>query len=157
MQAFSADLNTVRADGGGDTPESLNEALHVALHGVEWRGGQTIQLIFLIADAPPHLDYPQDYDYAVEMEKAAERGIKIFPIASSGLDDQGEYIFRQLAQYTQGRFIFLTYAGPTNSGAPGDVTTHHVDDYSVANLDDLLVKLVQTELAYQSADAAQLQ
>ncbi|MFN8458560.1 MAG: VWA domain-containing protein, partial [Anaerolineae bacterium] len=155
VQAFSADLNTVYADGGGDTPESLNEALHAALHGVEWRGGQTIQLIFLIADAPPHLDYPQDYDYAVEMAKAAERGIKIFPIASSGLDDQGEYIFRQLAQYTQGRFIFLTYEGPTNGGTPGDVTTHHVDDYSVANLDDLLVKLVQTELAYQSSDAGQ--
>lgn len=157
VQAFSADLNTVYADGGGDTPESLNEALHTALHGVEWRGGQTIQLIFLIADAPPHLDYPQDYDYAVEMVKAAERGIKIFPIASSGLDDQGEYIFRQLAQYTQGRFIFLTYQGPTNGGAPGDVTTHHVDDYSVANLDDLLVKLVQTELAFQSPQAGQLQ
>lgn len=157
VQVFSADLNTVYADGGGDTPESLNEALHEALHGVEWRGGQTIQLIFLIADAPPHLDYPQDYDYAVEMEKAAERGIKIFPIASSGLDDQGEYIFRQLAQYTQGRFIFLTYEGPTNGGTPGEVTTHHVDDYSVANLDDLLVKLVQTELAFQSSQAGQLQ
>jgi Mg-chelatase subunit ChlD len=151
---FSANLNTVVADGGGDTPESLNEALHQALHGVEWRGGDTIQLIFLIADAAPHLDYAQDYDYAVEMDQAAQRGIKIFPIASSGLDDQGEYIYRQLAQYTQGRFIFLTYAGPTNGGAPGEITTHHVEDYSVASLDDLLVKLVQAELAYQNPEMA---
>jgi hypothetical protein len=157
VQDFSGSLSTVSADGGGDTPESLNEALHQAVNGVEWRGGETVQLIFLVADAPPHLDYPQDYDYAVEMDNAARRGIKIFPIASSGLDDQGEYIYRQLAQYTQGRFIFLTYAGPTNSGAPGDVTTHHVDDYSVENLDDLLVRLVEEELAYQSLGLVQAQ
>ena len=154
VREFHRNLSTVYADGGGDYPESLNEGLYDALHSVEWRGSDTIQLIFLVADAPPHLDYAQDYDYAVEMDIAAQRGIKIFPIASSGLDEQGEYIFRQLAQYTQGRFIFLTYEGPTNGGAPGDVTTHHVDDYSVANLDDLLVKLVSEELAYQSPQLA---
>lgn len=157
VREFHRDLSTVFADGGGDYPESLNEGLHDALNDVEWRGGETIQLIFLIADAPPHLDYANDYDYADEMADAAQRGIKIFPIASSGLDDQGEYIFRQLAQYTQGRFIFLTYESPTNGGAPGEVTTHHVDDYSVANLDDLLVKLVTEELAYQSPRLARAQ
>jgi hypothetical protein len=112
-----------------------------------------------VADAPPHLDYEQDYDYAAEMDNAARHGIKIYPIASSGLDDQGEYIFRQLAQYTMGRFIFLTYEGPTNGGAPGDVTTHHVeeDDYSVENLDALLVQLVEEELAYQNPQLARMQ
>ncbi len=159
VRDFAKNLNTVFADGGGDYPESLNEAMHEALYTVEWRGENTVQLVFLIADAPPHLDYAQDYDYAVEMENAAQRGIKIFPIASSGLDDQGEYIFRQIAQYTQGRFIFLTYDGPTNGGAPGDVTTHHVaeDDYSVENLDDLLVRLVEEELSYQNPQLAQMQ
>jgi hypothetical protein len=148
--AFHEALAEVEAEGGGDYPESLNEALHRAIHAPEWRGQNAVQLIFLVADAPPHLDYPQDYDYAVGMENAAERGIKIFPIASSGLDDQGEYIFRQIAQFTQGRFVFLTYEGPTNGGAPGDETTHHVEDYSVENLDDLLVRLVEEELAYQN-------
>jgi len=157
VRDFSKNLNTVYADGGGDYPESLNQGLHDALHSVEWRGEDTVKLIFLIADAPPHLDYAQDYDYAVEMENAAQRGIKIFSIASSGLDDQGEYIFRQIAQYTQGRFIFLTYEGPSNGGVPGEVTTHHVDDYSVENLDDLLVRLVEEELAYQNPQLAQTQ
>ncbi len=157
VRDFAQNLNTVFADGGGDYPESFNEALHDALYSVEWRGGDTVQLIFLVADAPPHLDYAQDYDYAVEMETAARRGIKIFSIASSGLDDQGEYIFRQVAQYTQGRFIFLTYEGPTNGGAPGETTTHHVDDYSVENLDDLLVRLVEEELAYQNPQLARMQ
>jgi hypothetical protein len=157
VRDFSKNLDTVRADGGGDYPEALNEALHSALHKVEWRGADTVKLIFLIADAPPHLDYPQDYDYAVEMETAAQRGIKIYPIASSGLDDQGEYIFRQLAQFTQGRFIFLTYDGLANGGAPGDDTTHHVEDYSVDNLDNLLVRLVEQELAHQNPQLVQAQ
>jgi hypothetical protein len=155
--AFHQALAEVEAAGGGDYPESLNEALYRAIHAPEWRGRDTVQLIFLVADAPPHLDYAQDYDYALEMEEAAERGIKVFPIASSGLDDQGEYVFRQIAQFTQGRFIFLTYAGPTNGGAPGDETTHHVEDYSVDKLDDLVVRLVEEELAYQSPESAQVQ
>jgi hypothetical protein len=157
VRDFSENLNTVYADGGDDYPESLNEGLREALRSVEWRSEDTVKLIFLIADAPPHLDYPQDYDYAVEMDTAARRGIKIFPIASSGLDDQGEYIFRQIAQYTQGRFIFLTYDGPTNGGSPGETTTHHVDDYSVENLDELLVRLVEEELAYQNPQVATAQ
>jgi hypothetical protein len=53
-----------------------------------------------------------------------------------------------------GRFIFLTYEGPTNRGEPGDTTTHHVEDYSVENLDDLLVQLVKDELAWQSPQLA---
>jgi hypothetical protein len=159
VRDFSKNLSTVWADGGGDYPESLNEGLHNAVNRVEWRRDDTVKLIFLVADAPPHLDYEQDYDYAVEMENAARHGIKIFPIASSGLDDQGEYIFRQLAQVTMGRFVFLTYEGPTNGGAPGDVTTHHVDedDYSVENLDDLLVRMVEEELAYQNPQLVQVQ
>jgi hypothetical protein len=88
------------------------------------------------------------------MVRAAERGIKVFPIASSGLDDQGEYVFRQIAQFTQGRFVFLTYADPTNGGPPGDETTHHVEDYSVENLDELVVRLVEEELAYQNPQFA---
>jgi hypothetical protein len=146
VKRFSQALAEVRADGGGDTPESVNEALYRAIHAPEWRSGDTVKLVFLVADAPPHLDYAQDYDYAVEMQEAAQRGIKVFCVASSGLDDQGEYIFRQIAQFTQGRFIFLTYAP---GGGPGDTTTHHVEDYSVQNLDDLVVRLVEEELAYQ--------
>ena len=83
-------------------------------------------------------------DYAEEVFEAAKRGIKIFPLASSGLDDQGEYIFRQLAQITSGKFLFLTYGA---NGMPGNDTSHHVDDYSVLSLDQLIIRLVEEELA----------
>jgi hypothetical protein len=144
LASFTDALDEVIAEGGGDYPESLNEGLHDALHLPEWRVAETVSLVFLIADAPPHLDYPQDYDYAQDIFTAVEHGIKIFPIASSGLDDQGEYIFRQLAQISGGKFLFLTYGA---GGAPGDETTHHVDEYSVLSLDDLVVRIVQEELA----------
>jgi hypothetical protein len=143
VEAFTEALEDVSADGGGDYPESLNEGLHDAIHLPEWRLEDTVSLIFLVADAPPQLRYEQDYDYAVEALEAAQRGIKILPIASSGLDDQGEYIFRQLAQATAGKFLFLTYGA---GGVPGDDTTHHVDDYSVLSLDELVVRLVEEEL-----------
>ena len=145
IQAFSGTVRQVRADEGGDTPESLNEALHVAVHEPSWRLGEGIRLVFLLADAPPHLDYPQDYDYAGEMIEAHRQGIKIFSIASSGLDNQGEYVFRQIAQHTMGRFIFIIYGGEDGSGG---YIPHDVQQYSVERLDDLVVELVKKELAF---------
>jgi len=152
VQDFQLSLQSVEAAGGGDIPESLNEGLHAALANVQWRGADTVKLVFLVADAPPHLDYEQDYDYAQEIENAASLGIKIHPIASSGLDDQGEYVFRQIAQVTGGRFIFLTYDDqPQTSGEPG--TDLHVQEgqYSVLDLDSLVVRLIQDELAQLNA------
>ncbi|HEC23907.1 MAG TPA: VWA domain-containing protein [Chloroflexi bacterium] len=149
VRAFQEDLINVQAAGGGDEPESLNEALHRAIWDVSWRVDETVSLIFLVADAPPHLDYPQDYDYAQEMQAAAELGIKIHPIASSGLNSQGEYIFRQIAQFTGGHFIFLTYESqPQSSGEPGreDLSVPE-GSYSVEDLDALVVRLIQEELA----------
>ncbi|HEY43424.1 MAG TPA: VWA domain-containing protein [Anaerolineae bacterium] len=149
IEKFTEELRNIAAEGGGDYAESLNEGLHNAIHLPEWRVEETISLIFLVADAPPHLDYANDYNYAEDVFEAIERGIKIFPLASSGLDDQGEYIFRQLAQISSGKFLFLTYGA---GGAPGDETPHHVDDYSVLSLDELVVRLVEEELAQLSLE-----
>jgi hypothetical protein len=144
VDIFKTALAEVRADGGGDTPEDLNAGLHEAVTSPSWRGDDTVKLVFLIADAPPHLDYQGGADYADDVRAAARRGIKIMPIASSGLDDQGEYVFRQLAQITMGRFTFLTYGA--DGASPGDQTDHHVSDYAVLALDDLVVRLVSDEL-----------
>jgi hypothetical protein len=154
---FQQQLNGVRAGGGGDTPEALNEALHEAVQGVTWRGDDTVKLIFLVADAAPHLDYANDSDYAQEMAIAAGKGIKIHPLASSGLTPDGEFIFRQIAQYTMGHFLFLTYDQGT-SGASGDKRTDlevgdpinpqtQQGDYTVEQLDDLVLQLITDEVA----------
>jgi uncharacterized protein YegL len=145
---FQQLLASVHADGGGDTPESLNEGLHDAVQQVGW-ADDAVRLIFLVADAPPHLDYPQDYDYVKEARVAVSKGIKIYPIAASNTEDDAEYIFRQLAQQSLAHFIFLTYQPGQNAGTPGETTTHNVDPeaFTVERLDDLVVQVIQRELA----------
>ena len=143
VERFLETIRNVKAEGGGDYPESVNEALSAAVHEPSWRLEDAIRLIFLIADAPPHLDYADDYSYADVMIEAHRRGLKVFSIASSGLDEQGEYVFRQISQHTMGRFIFIVY------GADG-TTSHNVSEYTVERLDDLVVSLVQQELEFLS-------
>jgi hypothetical protein len=155
VNVFQKNLAVVRADGGGDYPESMNEGLDMALNAVGWRGEAAIKLVFLVADAPPHIDYQNDADYSLLMQSALARGIKIHPIASSGLQPEGEFIMRQIGQYTMGHFIFLTYeggvAGTAGDDRPdlgvGDAKDEQgVGDYSVSQLDELVLRLITDEI-----------
>jgi Mg-chelatase subunit ChlD len=147
LDAFQHSLAALRADGGGDMPEALNEALHTAVHRLSWRGGDATRLVVLLADAPPHLDYGAP-TYDDDAQGALARGIKLLTIGASGLDPTGEYVFRQLAQLTGGRFVFLTYADARDPrSGPGRETVHDVRGYSVETLDRLVVRLVREELA----------
>lgn len=146
LGAFQQQLAAVQAHGGGDTPEALNEALHEVVHGLSWRTNAA-RMVVLVADAPPHLDYggPQ---YDRDMQAALAKGIKLFAVGASGLDPVGEYVYRQMAQYTAGRFVFLTYRDAADPGSgPGTQTPHDVRQYSVQTLDRLVVRLVGDELA----------
>lgn len=145
---ISEGLQKLQANGGGDYPEMLSEAFNEAITVPAWRADNTVKLVFLVADAPPHLDYGGP-SYADDALSAAAAGIKVLPIASSGLDAQGEYVYRQLAQLTMGRFVFLTYGA--DGVGPGEDTTMNVDDYSVLSLDELVVQLVTEELAHLNA------
>lgn len=147
LNAFQGVLNQLQASGGGDYPEAMNEALHETVHSLSWRGNGTTRMVFLLADAPPHLDYggPQ---YDDDMVAALGKGIKIFSVGASGLDKQGEYIQRQMAQYTGGKFVFLTYDQARNpASGPGRETVHDVQNYGVDTLDRLIVRLVREDLA----------
>ena len=105
-----AGVNELSADGGGDTPESVNEALHVAISKMNWDdSSNTRKLVFLIGDAGPHLDYANDSHYVDEAQKAKKMGIKIFTIGCSGITSSGEKEFREIAQLTNGTFEYLTY------------------------------------------------
>jgi len=157
VQEFSQNLSNVLALGGGDYPESVNAGLQDAINLQGWAdnsSGRRLRMIVLVGAAPPHLDYPNDPAYTGLLQQAVAKGIKIFPIGASGLDDQGEYIFRQFAQVTQGQFVFLTYANGV-SGAPGMATNHSVSDFTVQNLDTLVVNLVAGEVANQTGEHTQ--
>jgi len=147
VDGFQGALNQLRAAGGGDYPEAMNEALDDTVRNISWRGDGATRLVVLVADAPPHLDYG-GVQYDESMMAALGKGIKIFSVGASGLDKQGEYIQRQIAQYTGGRFVFLTYANARDpSSGPGRETVHDVQNYSVDTLDRLVVRLVSQELA----------
>lgn len=150
VSAFRQVLNGFSANGGGDTPEALDEALHLSVSGVNW-SEDAVRLVFLVADAGPHINADQalPYNYLTDTQQAVSRGIKIYPIAASNTDPQAEYVFRQLAQQTMGRFIFLTYQPGESSGAPGETTTLEAGEqqFTVERLDDLIVQIVERELA----------
>lgn len=142
---FSEALSAVVAADGGDYPEALDEALAAALSRPSWRpAADTVQLVFLVADAPPQVLRRVPVPYTDSMREAARQGIKIFPVSSSGTDDQAEFVFRQLAQFTGARYVFLTYGAAGR--ATGEATDIDQRDYEELSLDDLIVRLVAEEL-----------
>jgi hypothetical protein len=149
IRQFADRLQSVAATGGGDYPEDVNEALRVATSDLAWRPG-AVKLAFLLGDAPPHLDYGRNFTYLDFMRIAAERGIKVTAIGASGLDDLGEYVYRQLSQYTMGLFVFLTYGerGQTRPECPTGVSHHTGDNWVSLNLDSIIVRAVARELSY---------
>ncbi|MEZ5247323.1 MAG: VWA domain-containing protein [Acidimicrobiales bacterium] len=154
LQSFLDALADVQADGGGDYPEALDEALADALDKPAWRRDGAVELVFLIADAPPQIDRAVQQPSSASAIAAAEAGVKIFPVAASGTDDQAEYVMRELAFVTGGRFVFLSYGVDGSSTATGDRTDITADDYDELPLDALVVRLVQDELSALTGDDA---
>jgi len=110
IQVFQQYVNTLKADGGGDTKEAVNEALSTALNEIAWdKDPAARKLIFLIGDAGPHMDYDNGLDYHREAETARNMGIRIHALGCSGIEEDGEPEFRQIAEETGGSFDYLTY------------------------------------------------
>ncbi len=95
------------ASGGGDYPEAVDEALELAV-SKNWTDGAATKLIFHVLDAPAHETEAHKARYAAAVKKAAERGIRICPVLSSGADTLTEYLSRTEAVLTGGTFVFLT-------------------------------------------------
>jgi hypothetical protein len=144
IEGFDRALKGIRADGGGDGPESLNQGLAEAVGRANWREGAA-KVAFLIADAPPHMDYPGDVPYGESLQAALAAGIRIHSVAASGLDqyEVGALVFRQIAQFTRGKFIFIEYGTPAESAARHGVT----GEVKSNNLDDILFEQLREEVA----------
>ena len=128
-------IDSIEADGGGDTPESVNQALHVAISELKWDLNPGVEkLLFLIGDAPPHF-YPDDYDWKREIVAAQTRRISINAIGCSGIDDnEGTAIWRELATRTEGRFDYLAYLQTfENNGKKGYALVEGTKRYTLKN------------------------
>jgi hypothetical protein len=143
LERFAQQVENVQAGGGGDTPESVNEALHVGIHELAWDDGALAKLAFLVGDAPPHLDYQQDYDYALEARDAAHRGIQVYTVAASGMDTLGQVVWRQIAQYTGATNLFVLRGGAghqsVGAGDPKSSCGGTQTSYTSGNLDVLVL------------------
>lgn len=132
-----------RAEGGNDFPEAVHTALEKSLQQFDWNVNARARIAFMLLDAPPH----QDHQGVIEsiqksISKYAEMGIKLIPVASSGVDKPTEFILRMMAISTDGTYVFLT----DDSGVGGEHLQATVGEFKVEKLNDLMVRLIQKYL-----------
>jgi hypothetical protein len=118
MDEVYARLSAFRADGGGDFPEHVSAALSDAVHRVSWTQGSALRLIFLVGDAPPHLDYQDGFDYRRHVREAQQLGIGIETV-QCGANAATEQIWREIASLGAGHYAQIDGQG----GMPVRVTS----------------------------------
>ena len=137
LDSVYATLMDFEADGGGDTPESVNKALYDAVHNMSWsQEDQAYQVIFLVGDAPPHMDY-NEVRYPQIVASALEKGIVINTIQCGEIPSAIEP-WTQIASLGDGIFFQVEQAG-------GAVAYNTPFDEEIA---DLSAKLDDTRLYY---------
>jgi Mg-chelatase subunit ChlD len=138
LDSVYATLMDFQADGGGDTPESVNKALYDAVHNISWsEGSQAYQVVFLVGDAPPHMDYQGEMKYPEIVAAARKKGIVINTIQCGELPTTAGP-WTQIASLGLGKFFQVEQAGSAVALAtPFD-----------ANLAELSARLDDTRLYF---------
>ena len=141
LDSVYATLMDFAAEGGGDTPESVNKALYDAVHNMSWsQSDSAYQVIFLVGDAPPHMDY-NEVRYPEIVASALNKGIVVNTIQCGEIATAIEP-WTQIASLGQGNFFQVEQAG-------GAVAYNTPFDEEIA---DLSAKLDDTRLYYGSAE-----
>ncbi|MDO6812144.1 vWA domain-containing protein [Tenacibaculum soleae] len=141
---FTTDITKIKenlshqtAGGGGDYEEAVEEALRVSL-SKSWNINAKSRLLFLLLDAPPHLNKENINTIKNQIKKAQEKGIKIIPIVASGADKTVEYLMRYFSVSTNGTYVFLT----DDSGIGNKHLKPTTTDFKVEKLNNLIVRLI---------------
>lgn len=115
IDAVYAALRELRAHGGGDTPEAVNDGLLAALERNPWSSHpEARRSIFLIGDAPPQMQYDDDVPWQESVDDARQRDITVHAI-QCGHNRQTEQTWRAIAQAGGGLYQQLAQDG--NVGA----------------------------------------
>jgi hypothetical protein len=122
MDEVYQNLSAFNAEGGGDTPEHVSRALHDAVHRISWSQGAGLRVIFLVGDAPPHVDYQDGFDYHRHVAEARQRRIVVETILCGG-DMQAAAVWQQIASLGQGHYAQIDGQG----GMPIAVTPVDAD------------------------------
>lgn len=134
VRALQALLAKQGANGGGDYPEAVDQAMAAAV-AYPWRADAAKALV-LVADAPPHDQHIQA-TWATTLQ-ARDKRIQIVPVAASGVADKAEFVMRSMAAVTQSRYLFLT----DDSGVGNPHAAPEVKCYVVTRLDALLRRVL---------------
>lgn len=111
LDSVYAALMELEARGGGDGPESVNQALHEAVGDLSWsQDPDTYRVIFLVGDAPPHMDYQDDVKWPVTVARARTKGIRVNAIQCGTMDHTTE-TWQQIAQAGTGSFFRVEQGG----------------------------------------------
>ncbi len=142
LDSMYASLMDFRAEGGGDGPESVNQALYDAIHEISWSPDSDVyKVAFLVGDAPPHMDYVNDVKYPVTLAEARRRGIVVNAI-QSGEWQQTRPAWQEIAALGAGEYFHVG-----DSGNAVAVATPFDE-----RLSKLAEELEQTRLFYGDAD-----
>ena len=147
LDSMYASLMDLSAQGGGDGPESVNQALYEAVHDMSWSNDDnTYKVIFLVGDAPPHMDYHNDVKYPLTLQVARQKGIVVNAI-QSGQHQQTRPAWQQIAALGQGDYFQVEDSGNTVAVAtPYD-----------RKLSSLAAKLEATRLYFGDKEAKKAQ
>ncbi|ABD05427.1 von Willebrand factor, type A [Rhodopseudomonas palustris HaA2] len=111
IQDLYARLLELQARGGGDWPESVNEALDVAVNKLHWtKEGDICRIVFLVGDAPPHMDYAQDTKYPTTLAVARQKDIIVNAVQAGHARDT-ERVWHEIAESGRGRYIPIPQDG----------------------------------------------
>jgi len=140
------------AGGGGDYPEAVIEAYEAAIDNMSWDDDARAKLLFVVLDAPPHYSAENVIRLQNLAGKASEKGIRIIPIAASGIDKSTEYLMRAMALQTNGTYLFIT----NHSGIGNDHIAPSTDSYKVEMLNDLILRVIVQFTAVNDCNDNQL-
>lgn len=142
---FTTDIDKVqdqiskqRADGGGDFPEAVEQALEDGIFKHDWSDSAVARLMFLVLDAPPHNTDKNKSMLHESIINACDNGIRILPLSGSGVNKQTEFLLRYFSILTGGTYIFLT----NDSGIGNAHIEPTIGQYEVKPLNDLLVEII---------------
>jgi flavin-binding protein dodecin len=111
LDSVYAQLMDFRAGGGGDGPESVNQALHDAVHRMSWsQDGQVYKAVFLVGDAPPHMDYQDDVPYPETVAVATRQGIAVNAVQCGHLRETTTE-WRRIADLGAGHYFQVGQSG----------------------------------------------
>ncbi|MCA6365407.1 MAG: VWA domain-containing protein [Bacteroidetes bacterium] len=108
IDSVYSELLDISAKGGGDSPESVNQALHEAVSQMNWsEGAKVYKTIFLVGDCPPHMDYKDDVKYTETCKLASQKGIIINSIKLGLSCTEAVQHFQTISGAAEGEYIQL--------------------------------------------------